>query len=185
MLPIVSKAKTTLKIPSYTIIDVPADGNCAFTSVKVAMKDDESKDKIEGEWISNQLDAIIALREATADKMGKVISGQENFIENLRKPYFWNSGIDRGVGIEVLSFVAEVIEQPILVIIQEPNDQYRYWISETKENPRNCNLTFCDIEKKDLEKLLDENPDAIKLFHNGIHFQAIVPKDTPQGTPPN
>ena len=174
LLPIVSKAKTTLKIPSYTIIDVPADGNCAFTSVKVAMDDEEFKDKFEGNLIPNQLDAIIALREATADKMGKDITGQDDFIENLRQLGYWNSGIDEGgVGIKVLSFVAEVIKQPILVIKQEPNSKYYYWVSGTAENYRDGNLAFHDIEKKDLEGLLNDHPDAIKLFHNGVYFQAL------------
>ena len=115
----------------------------------------------------------------------ELTTDQDDFIEKLRQPGFWNNGIDGAVGIEVLSFVAEALGQPILVLTQEPNGQYRYWISGTQENPRNSNLWFnnitvenpmqMSIEEK-IEEILNAYPNAIKLFHNGIHFQAILKK---------
>ena len=66
-----------------------------------------------------------------------------------------------------------------MVLLQEPNSQYRYWISGTTENPWDDNLAFHDVAEKDLEKLLNDHSETVKLFHNNIHFQAIVPQGTP------
>lgn len=173
-------------LSTYTIVDVPEDGNCSFTAVKVAQGDENFRNKIGTKLTNEQLDAIKTLREQTANKMENVLKDRPEFIlkdrpefiQMLYQPGFWNSGIDGAVGIKVLNFVALVIDQPILVVTQEPDGQYRYWISETVENPQNVNLTFYDIHERNLEKLLNANPDAIKLFHNGIHFQAIVKNDS-------
>ena len=77
--------------------------------------------------------------------MANVVTDRPNFIEMLRQPGFWNNGIEGGVGIEVLSFVAQIIGQPILILTQEQNGNYRYWISGTREKPRDGNLTFYEI----------------------------------------
>ncbi len=165
-------------LTGYTIVDVPEDGNCAFTAVKVAQGDEKFRNITDQNLTNEQLNAIKILREQTAKEMGNVVKDRPEFIQMLCQPGFWNSGIDGAVGIEVLSFVALVIGQPILVVTQEPDGKYRYWSSRTVENPRNGNLTFYDIHERNLEKLLNENPNAIKLFHNGIHFQAIVKNDS-------
>jgi len=180
LLPMVSSTKTTLSIKGYSIIDVPADGNCAFTAVKVAQGDEKFKDKIVEKLTPNQSKAITDLRNATANK----ITDRPEFTYMLRQLGFWNNGVDGAVGIEVLSFVAQVIGQPILVITQEPNDNYRYWISGTAEIPRDGNLAFHDVKKENLEMFLNTYPDTIKLFHNGIHFQAIIKKTSLPELPP-
>ncbi len=180
-------AQVNFNLLDYDIVDVPADGNCAFTSVKVAQGDKEfigEKQSIQN-LSKSQQELIKKLRNDTAKEMEKIVTDRPNFIEMLRQPGFWNNGIEGGVGIEVLSFVAQIIGQPILVLTQEPNGNYRYWISEIRENSWN----FLGIKENNINKLLNEIPNAIKLFHNGVHFQAIVKKgflpatNTPKGTP--
>ncbi|MFQ6723528.1 MAG: hypothetical protein ACLRFH_03955 [Opitutales bacterium] len=173
-------AQVNFNLLDYEVVDVPADGNCAFTSVKVAQGDKEftgEKQPIQN-LSKSQQEIIKKLRNDTANEMAKKVTDCPNFIAMLRQLGFWNNGIEGGVGIEVLSFVAQIIEQPILVLTQEPNGNYRYWISGTMENQRDGDLTFYKIiNYKNVEQFLNAKSNAIKLFHNGIHFQAIVKKD--------
>lgn len=175
----ISELEGKLSEAGYRIQDVPGDGNCAFTSVKVARGNEAftGKNQPVQELSQAQQTQIKALRNDTADLISQNQKDETTteFINNLRDLGFWNNGIEDGVGIEVLSFVAQAIGQPILVLTQEQDGNYRYWISGTMENPNDSNLTFHEIEVNEIGQTLNKYPNAIKLFHNGNHFQAIVP----------
>ena len=174
-----SVLETQLTAAGSRLQDVPGDGNCAFTSVKVARGNEAftGKNQPVQELSQQQKEQILTLRKDTADLMSENQNDPTTieFINNLRKLGVWNRGIEGGVGIEVLSFVAQAIRQPILVLTQEQDGNYRYWISGTMENPNDSNLTFHEIEVNEIGQTLNKYPNAIKLFHNGNHFQAIVP----------
>lgn len=149
-------------LQGYEIIDVPEDGNCAFSAVIV----DASSYNVAG------------LRKDTAEKM-ESLSGEQRptkeFIYIIKRNGCWNSGIDGGVGIEVLSFVADVIKRPILVLTKDNNGKLCYWISGTTKCPRDGNLTMYPITSSAAAtKILNEHYCAVKIFHNGVHFKAIM-----------
>lgn len=171
----ISKLENELAAAGYRIQDVPGDGNCAFTSVEVARGNEmfTGENQPVQQLSQQQQQQIQALRNDTANLMlenqNEVITNE--FIADLRQLGFWNGGIEGGVGLEVLSFVAQVINQPIFVLMQGPNGNYQYWISSNDGD-----LGFHEIEVNEIRQTLNEYRNAIKLFHNGIHFQALVPK---------
>lgn len=160
-----------LPLINYSIVDVLADGNCAFASVITALNTGAHS-----QWTD-----ATTLRKETANLMKESRKYRPDFIEMLQQSGFWNNGIDGAVSIEVLSYVAKLVKQPILVVMQRPDNSYCYWHSGTPEKP--CDTVFKDISEKPVESILGEHGGAIKLFYNGIHFQAIV-KNTPSRTPP-
>lgn len=175
----ISELERELSEAGYQIQDVPGDGNCAFTSVEVARGNEAftGKNQPVQELSQQQKEQILTLRKDTADLMSENQNDATTieFINNLRDLGFWNNGIEGGVGIEILSFIAQIIGKPIFVLIQEPDGHYRYWISGTMENLNDGNLIFHNIDVNEIRQTLNTYPNAIKLFHNGNHFQALVP----------
>lgn len=156
------------KLKGYEIFKIPVSGNNAFMAVKVA-RDQAKTTKL-------QPIPVETLRKQTADLMTSMKYERADFVMMFRKPGFWNNGVDGEVGFRVLNYVAQIVEQPILVLVGDISNGFRYWVSKPLGAPADVDVPPESIGERKPEQLLDEHPECIKLFHNGIYYQLIVPK---------
>ena len=143
--------------------DVHKDGNCAFWAVLIASRDS-----------TVQSDEILNLRKQTADLAAKK-GADPWFVEILRSFGQWDAGIQGGVGLEALHYVAKCLGRRI-ILVENGGGVFSYWDSQAN------NLALNEILESGIETFLDnvrkEDPGSIFIYHEGNHFQALV-RDTP------
>lgn len=156
----------------YRLQNVPGDGNCAFWSILVAqgkISDEElgklmeayESLKTELGYSPNWSDCKDVLRKAAPEAVEKMIQLRNSC--GLGDVGKWEKEED-------LRGIASVIENPI-VLVQVRDGTVTYTLYATEN--AGTNLTGPDVEQ-----IFEVYKDALFIYHNDSHFQAIVPLAT-------
>ncbi len=168
---------------NYVIQDNVCNGNSVFSAIANSLRDTNNAN------ISNNktlvppplpnskpilISNVFGLRRLMQE-YGVNYNFNKNFLDLLSQDGFWDNGINGDVGLKILGLIARIIEKTILIIIQVPDKQLQYCLFETINNIGDLKKSKITCDK--LEEVLNNHPNAIKLYYNGYYYRAIVRKN--------
>ncbi|MGX8717393.1 MAG: OTU domain-containing protein, partial [bacterium] len=154
---------------SFSLIDVPGDGNCGISAVLVASRQmGENFSILDDGHLSltpEQREQVMGLRGRATECIPLLHARGIEISTRLIREGSWIDGED-------FAFIARAIQQPIVLIQVATEGSLPYTMTRFTIEGNEEILT-----NQTPEQLLTNNPRTLFIYFNGVnHFQALLPK---------